>query len=74
MKESDWYKELRERYRMAMTIRFKREIDNYTRKQFANPESKFYNPDAWLRLIGKSNVVTTFIDGQKVKTLLDTVA
>ena len=37
-------------------------------------ESKFYNPDAWSRLIGKSNVVITYIDGQEVKTLLDTGA
>ena len=51
-----------------------KERDNYTRKQFANPESKFYNPDAWSRLIGKSNVVITYIDGQEVKTLLDTGA
>ena len=49
----EWYHELRESYKMATSIKAKRERDNYTRKQFANPESKFYNPDAWSRLIGK---------------------
>ena len=47
--------------------------NNYERQQHANqytnPESKFFNPDAWSRLIGKSNVVFTYIDGQKVKVL-----
>ena len=57
-----------------MSIKAKKERDNYTRKQFENPESKFFNPDAWSRLIGKSNVVITYIDGQEVKTLLDTGA
>ena len=74
MKEDKWYHELRERYKMAMSIKAKKERDDYTRKQFANPESKFYNPDAWSRLIGKSNVVITYIDGYEVKTLLDTGA
>ena len=59
---------------MAMSIKAKKERDDHTRKQFANPESKFYNPDAWSRLIGKSNVVITYIDGYEVKTLLDTGA
>ena len=36
--------------------------------------SKFYNPDAWSRLIGKSNVVPTYINGESAKTLLDTGA
>ena len=74
MNDDEWYHELRARYKMAMSIKAHKEIDNYTRKQFANPESKFYNPDAWSRLIGKSNVVITYIDGQEVKTLLDTGA
>ena len=46
--------------------------NNYERQQHANqytnPESKFFNPDAWSRLIGKSNVVFTYIDGQKVSS------
>ena len=67
MNDDEWYHELRARYKMAMSIKAQKVRDNYTRKQFANPESKFYNPDVWSRLIGKSN-----IDGQEVKTLLDT--
>ena len=59
---------------MAMSIKAKKERDDYTRKQFANPELKFYNPDAWSRLIGKSNVVITYIDDHEVKTLLYTGA
>ena len=74
MSDNDRYHELKERYKMAMSIKAKNERDNYTRKQFASPESKFYNPDAWSRLIGKSNVVITYIDGQEVKPLLDTGA
>ena len=74
MDDDEWYHELRARYKMAMSIKAQKERDNYTRKQFVNPESKFYNPDAWSRLIGKSNVVITYIDGQEVKTLLDTGA
>ena len=74
MKDDEWYHELRNRYKMAISIKAKKERDDYTRKQFANPESKFYNPDAWSRLIGKSNVVITYIDGHEVKTLLDTGA
>ena len=74
MNDDEWYHELRDRYKMAMSIKAKKERDDYTRKQFANPESKFYNPDAWSRLIGKSNVVITYIDGHEVKTLLDTGA
>ena len=74
MTDDEWYHELRDRYKMAMSIKAKKERDDYTRRQFANPESKFYNPDAWSRLIGKSNVVITYIDGYEVKTLLDTGA
>ena len=74
MNDDQWHHELRERYKMAMSIKAKKERDNYTRRQFENPESKFFNPDAWSRLIGKSNVVITYIDGQEVKTLLDTGA
>ena len=44
------------------------------REQYSNPESKFYNPDAWSRLIGESNVVPTYLNGESVKTLLDTGA
>ena len=72
MNDDEWYHELRERYKMAMSIKAKKEGDNYTRKQFANPEAKFFNPDAWSRLIGKRSVVITYIDGKEVKTLLDT--
>ena len=74
MTDDEWYHKLRNRYKMAMSIKAKKERDNYTRKQFANPESKFYNPDAWSRLIGKCNVVNTYIDGHEVKTLLHTGA
>ena len=74
MTDDGWYHELRARYKMAMSIKAKKERDDYARKQFANPESKFYNPDAWSRLIGKSNLVITHIDGKEVKTLLDTGA
>ena len=74
MTDDEWYHELRARYKMAMSIKAKKERDDYTRKQFSNPESKFYNPDAWSRLIGKSNVVITYLDGKEVKTLLDTGA
>ena len=74
MNDDEWYHELRARYKMAMSMKAQKERDNYARKKFDNPESKFYNPDAWSRLIGKSNVVVTYIDGQEVKTLLDTGA
>ena len=74
MNDDEWYHELRARYKMAMSMKAQKERDNYARKKFDNPESKFYNPDAWSRLIGKSNVVITYIDGQEVKTLLDTGA
>ena len=68
MNDDEWYHELRARYKMS--IKAKKERDDYTRKQFANPESKLYNPDAWSRLIGKSNVVITYVDGQEVKLCL----
>ena len=78
MDDDEWYHELRARYKMAMSMKAQKERDfatfDDTRKQFDNPESKFYNPVAWSRLIGKSNVVITYIDGQEVKTLLDTGA
>ena len=74
MSDDEWNHELRARYKMAMSTKAKKERDNYTGQQFANPESKFYNPDAWSRLIGKSIVVITYIDGLEVKTLLDTGA
>ena len=45
MTDDGWYHELRARYKMAMSIKAKKERDDYARKQFANPESKFYNPD-----------------------------
>ena len=69
MNDEEWYHELRDRYKMAMSIKAKK-----ARKQFTNPESKFYIPDALSKLIGKSNVVITYIDGHEVKTLLDTGA
>ena len=74
MSDDEWYHELRGRYKIVMSIKAKKERYNYTRQQFANPESKYYNPDAWSRLIGKSKVVITYIDGIEVKTLLDTGA
>ena len=74
MNDDEWYHELRARHKMAMSIKAKKERDDYARKQFENPESKFYNPDAWSRLIGKSNVVITYVDGKEFKTLLDTGA
>ena len=74
MTDDEWYHELRARYKMAMSIKAKKERDDYARKQFSNPESKFYIPDAWSRLIGKSNVVITYLDGKEVKILLDTGA
>ena len=54
MNDDEWYHELSVTYKMAMSIKAQKERDNYTRKQFANPESKIYNPDAWSRLIGKA--------------------
>ena len=72
MNDDEWYHELRARYKMAISMKAQKERDNYARKKFDNPESKFYNPDAWSRLIGKSNVVVNYIDDQEIKTLLDT--
>ena len=45
MDDDEWYHELRARYKMAMSMKAQKERDNYTRKQFDNPESKCYNPD-----------------------------
>ena len=53
MNDDEWYHELRARYKMAMSMKAQTERDNYARKKFDNPESKFYNLDAWSRLIGK---------------------
>ena len=44
-------------------MKAQKERDNYASKKSDNPESTFYNPDAWSRLIGKGNVVITYIDG-----------
>ena len=74
MTDEEWYDELRARYKHVLSLKSSWERDNYTRQKYTNPESKFFNPDAWSRLIGKSNVVYTYIDGQKVKVLLDTGA
>ena len=78
MTDEEWYDELRARYKHVLSLKSSQARDNYARQQnkqqYTNPESKFFNPDAWSRLIGKSNVVFTYIDGQKVKVLLDTGA
>ena len=78
MTDEEWYDELRARYKHVLSLKSSWARNNYERQQHANqytnPESKFFNPDAWSRLIGKSNVVFTYIDGQKVKVLLDTGA
>ena len=74
MSDNEWYDELRARYKHVLSARSSWARDNYERQQYANPESKFYNPDAWSRLIGNSNVVFSYIDGQKLKVLLDTGA
>ena len=74
MSDEEWYDELRARYKHVLSLKSSWERDNYMRQKYTNPESKFFNPDAWSRLIGKSNVVYTYIDGQKVKVLLDTGA
>ena len=78
MTDEEWYNELRARYKHVLSLKSSQARDNYARQQYqqqyTNPESKFFNPDVWSRLIGKSNVVFTYIDGQKVKVLLDTGA
>ena len=78
MTDEEWYDELRARYKHVLSLKSSWARNNYERQQHANqytnPESKFFNPDAWSRLIGKSNVVFTYIDVQKVKVLLDTGA
>ena len=74
MSDEEWYDELRARYKHVLSLKSSWERDNYMRRKYTNPESKFFNPDAWSRLIRKSNVVYTYIDGQKVKVLLDTGA
>ena len=78
MTDEEWYDQLRARYKHVLSLKSSQARDNYARQQYkqqyTNPESKFFDPDAWSRLIGKSNVVFTYIDGQKVKVLLDTGA
>ena len=41
MNDDEWYHELRARYKMAMSMKAQKERDNYARKKFDNPESKF---------------------------------
>ena len=50
------------------------ERDLHTRKEFFNPEGSYLNPDAWSRLIGKSNTAPVLINGIECKALLDTGA
>ena len=74
MTDDEWYQELRERFKAVLGMKAQWERNCEDREQYSSPESKFYNPDAWSRLIGKSNVVSTYINGESVKTLLDTGA
>ena len=72
--DEDWYQELRTRFKAVLGMKAQWEKNCTEREQYSSPESKFYNPDAWSRLIGKSNVVPTYINGESAKTLLDTGA
>ena len=72
--DEDWYQELRARFKAVLGMKAQWENNCTEREQYSSPESKFYNPDAWSRLIGKSNVVPTYINGESAKTLLDTGA
>ena len=74
LNDEDWYNELRERFKAVVGMKAQWERNYEDREQYSNPESKFYNPDAWSRLIGESNVVPTYLNGESVKTLLDTGA
>ena len=72
--ENEWRNELKERMRSVRGFKTLVEIDLHTRKEFVNPEGSYLNPDAWSRLIGKSNTAPVFINGIKCKALLDTGA
>ena len=72
--DEDWYKELRTRFKAVLGMKAQWEKNCTEREQYSSPESKFYNPDAWSTLIGKSYVVPTYINGESAKTLLDTGA
>ncbi|MCG8623427.1 MAG: retroviral-like aspartic protease family protein, partial [Proteobacteria bacterium] len=74
LNDEEWYQELRQRHRAILGMKAQWERNYEEREQYASPESKFYNPDAWSRLIGQSNVVPTYINGEAVQTLLDTGA
>ena len=74
LNDEDWYNELRQRFKDVVGMKAQWERNYEDREQYSNPESKFYNPDAWSRLIGESNVVPTYLNGESVKTLLDTGA
>ena len=72
--EDEWHNELRQRFKAIIAMKAQWERNFEERKQYSNPEASYYNPDAWSRLIGKSNVVPTYINGESVQTLLDTGA
>ena len=74
MNDDEWQEELYTRFKHSQAKRSSYAKDSSLRQQYTNPEASYYNPDAWSRLIGDSNTATTYINGEAVKTLLDTGA
>ena len=74
LNENELRNELKERMKSVRGFKALLERDIHTRKEFVNPEGSYLNPDAWSRLIGKSNTAPVFINGIECKALLDTGA
>lgn len=58
--------------RSVRSMRSSVERDSLTREEYSNPESMYKNPDAWSRLIGKSNIAPVYLNGINCTALLDT--
>ena len=56
LNDEDWYQELRERFKAVVGMKAQWERNNDDRKQYSNPESRFYNLDAWSRLTSMENL------------------
>ena len=74
LNENEWRSELKERMKSVRGFKALVERDLHTRKEFVNPEGSYLNPDAWSRLIDKSNTAPVFINGIECRALLDTGA
>ena len=71
MDKDEWKGELKRRMRARVYETSVSERDLSVRQQ-KSTEAQYYNPDAWSRLIGKSNTSPIYINGELITSLLDT--